>query len=234
MIPRSVDGPVTNGRRDPELTKREILDAAAEEFAQHGPRGARTDDIAERTNTSKRMIYYYFGSKDALYEAVLLETYTRIRTSEAHLRLADKEPLEALVCLIRATLDHYQKNPQLARIVAMENIVRKGRTLAEMEGVQELNRTALDTLSDVLRRGREARVFRTDDGAPSALDVHQILSALVLNRVEHQATFRVAFGRDMLGRQDSPHVRQLIEDTVLRLVLVEPTVVGNHAATSAG
>lgn len=234
MIPHTVDGRVRNGRRDPELTKREILDAAAEEFARHGPRGARTDDIAERTNSTKRMIYYYFGSKDALYEAVLRETYTRIRASEVHLGLADKEPLEALVCLIRATLDHYEQNPQLARIVAMENIVRQGRTLAEMDGVQELNRTALDTLTDVLRRGREAGVFRTDDRAPGALDVHQVLSALVLNRVEHQATFRVAFGRDMLGREDSPHVRELIENTVLRLVLADPTTVGGRAAPSAG
>jgi AcrR family transcriptional regulator len=234
MIPHPNDGPVRNGRRDPELTQREILDAAAEEFARHGPRGARTDDIAERTNSSKRMIYYYFGSKDALYEAVLRETYVRIRTSEAHLGLSEKEPVEALVCLIRATLDHYERNPQLARIVAMENIVRQGHTLAEMDGVQELNRTALDTLTDVLRRGREAGVFRTDDDAPGALDVHQVLSALVLNRVEHQGTFRVAFGRDMLGEQDSPHVRRLIENTVLRLVLADPESVGRSEATTAG
>jgi AcrR family transcriptional regulator len=233
MIQDTNDAAGRNGRRDPELTKREILDAAAEEFAQHGPRGARTDDIAERTNTSKRMIYYYFGSKDALYEAVLRETYVRIRTSEVHLGLAVKEPVEALVALIRATLDHYERNPQLARIVAMENIVRQGRTLAEMDGVQELNRTALDTLTDVLRRGREAGVFRTDDCAPAAIDVHEVLSALVLNRVEHQATFRVAFGRDMLGREDSPTVRKLIENTVLRLVLADPAAVGTCDAAKA-
>lgn len=222
MSPRPVAEPLRNGRRDPELTQREILDAAAEEFAQHGPRGARTDDIAERTNTSKRMIYYYFGSKAALYEAVLREIYVRIRSLESQLGLADKEPLEALVCLIRATLDHYQNNPQLARIVAMENSVRQGRTLAEMDGMQELNRTALVTLTDVLRRGREAGIFRSDDSAPDALDVHQVLSALALYRVEHQATFRVVFGRDMLGTQDSPHVRDLIEETILRLVLTDP------------
>ena len=180
------------------------------------------------------MIYYYFGSKDALYEAVLRETYVRIRTSETHLGLAEMEPVEALVRLIRTTLDHYEQNPQLARIVAMENIVRKGSTLAEMDGVQELNRTALDTLTDVLQRGRDAGVFRTDGCAPGALDVHQVLSALVLNRVEHQATIRVAFGRDMLGREDSPHVRELIENTVLRLVLADPAAVGTCEATESG
>jgi AcrR family transcriptional regulator len=233
MTPRSVDSRARNSRRDPETTKREILDAATEEFARHGPRGARTDDIAERTNTTKRMIYYYFGSKDALYACVLRETYTRVRALETHLGLADQEPLDALRALIRATLDHYEKNPHLARIVTMENLVRQGRTLAEMEGIQELNRSALYTLTDVLRRGREAGIFRSDPRAPDALDVHQILSAMALNRVEHRATFRIAFGRDLLGQKDGAHVRELIESTVLRLVLADPTRVDDAATRTA-
>jgi len=58
---------------------------------------------------------------------------------------------------------------------------------------------------------------------PTALDVHEVLSALVLNRAEHRWTFRAMFGRDMLGEADSPRVRELIEDTVLRLVMTNPS-----------
>lgn len=222
MKPRAADGRVTNSRRDPELTQREILDAAALEFARHGPYGARTEDIAARTNTSKRMIYYYFESKEALYATVLQENYKRIRSLETELHLDQYEPMEALRVLIRSTLDHYEKYPQLAQIVALENLVMQGVTMERLDGMKDVNRSAPENLAAVLRRGQEAGVFRAGPDAPDALDVHQVLSALTLNRVEHRATFRAAFGRDMLGDRDSVHVRRLIEDTVLRLVQADP------------
>ncbi len=224
MTPRLESERANNPRRNPELTKREILDAAAAEFSLHGAEGARTDAIAERTNTSKRMIYYYFGSKHALYAAVLRENYVRIRSLETHLGLEDQEPVQALLLLVRATLDHYEHNPQLARIVALENLVKQGRTAEQLQGLKELNATAPDTVAGILRRGQESGVFRSGPDAPSALDVHQVLSALTLNRTEHQATFRAAFGRDMLGEIDGPHVRRLIEQAVLRLVLSDTAI----------
>ena len=100
MEERAVDGRVWNSRRDPHLTQREILDAAAKEFAEHGLDGARMDDIARGTNTSKRMIYYYFGSKENLYKAVLHENYLRIRSLETRLKLAELEPVDALKTLV--------------------------------------------------------------------------------------------------------------------------------------
>ena len=66
--------------RDPEVSMQDILNIATEEFATNGLSGARVDQIAERTRTSKRMIYYYFGSKEALYLAVLERSYRKIRT----------------------------------------------------------------------------------------------------------------------------------------------------------
>ena len=211
--------PGRNPRRDPELTRREILDAATVEFARHGPVGARADDIARRTNTSKRMIFYYFGSKEGLYKAVLRENYARIRSLETHLGLDHLEPEEALRALVRATLQHYERYPDMARIVALENLIMHGHVAEQVGDMAEINRSAPAMIESILERGRESGVFRTDPDAPSALDVHEVLSALVLNRISNQMTFRAAFGRDMLGKKDSPHIRALIEDTVLRLVL---------------
>ena len=54
---------------DPERTMADILEVATREFAEKGLAGARIDEIAEATRTSKRMIYYYFGSKEGLYIA---------------------------------------------------------------------------------------------------------------------------------------------------------------------
>jgi len=218
----AADRRTRNSRRDPELTRREILEAAIQEFAAHGPRGARTEDIACRTNTSKRMIFYYFGSKDGLYRAVLEENYRRIRALESSLRLDHLEPAAALRELIRASLGHYERNPDLARIVAMENLIMHGGVAAQIGEFSAMNASAVETIAEVLERGRRLGIFQEGPSSPSALDVHQVLSALVLNRIEHQWTFSLAFGRDMLG-DDCAHVRSLIEETVMRLVSGSPS-----------
>ena len=72
---------------DPDRTKANIIEIATHEFSEKGLSGARIDEIAERTRTSKRMIYYYFESKEGLYRAVLEDSYRRIRTIEASLDL---------------------------------------------------------------------------------------------------------------------------------------------------
>jgi AcrR family transcriptional regulator len=71
-------------RNDPERTKGDILAVATKEFADHGLSGARVDAIAARTRTTKRAIYYYFGSKEALYIAVLEKAYGDIRSVQGN------------------------------------------------------------------------------------------------------------------------------------------------------
>src|SRR5258705_5483161 len=85
---------------DPEETKRNILEVATQEFSSMGLTGARVDAIAERTNTTKRMLYYYFGSKEGLYEAVLEKVYGDIRTLEQDLNIGELDPREGLQKLV--------------------------------------------------------------------------------------------------------------------------------------
>ena len=79
-------------RRDPDATRANIIEVATREFAENGLDGARVDEIAEKTRTSKRMIYYYFESKEGLYKAVLENVYREIRTREADLGLEKLPP----------------------------------------------------------------------------------------------------------------------------------------------
>ncbi len=72
-----------NRLSEAEQTRLNILQVAASEFAEKGLAGARVDEIAEKINSSKRMIYYYFGGKEQLYGAVLEQAYAQIRTREA-------------------------------------------------------------------------------------------------------------------------------------------------------
>ena len=78
---------------DPVRTMSEIMQVATAEFAAKGLTGARIDEIAATTRTSKRMIYYYFGSKEGLYVAVLEESYRRMRQIESEQHLEDLEQI---------------------------------------------------------------------------------------------------------------------------------------------
>src|SRR5262245_53498490 len=109
-------------KNDPEQTREDILVVATDEFATHGLAGARVDAIAEKTRTSKRMIYYDCGSKEGLYLAVLEQAYRKIRSLEADLHLSNLEPEEALRTLIASTFDHDEANKDFVRLVSIENI----------------------------------------------------------------------------------------------------------------
>src|SRR3982751_461753 len=97
--------------RDAERTREVILRAAMGEFAAKGLGGARIDAIAERAGINKRLMYYYFGSKDDLFLAVLELTYADIREAEKALRLENLEPATAIRRLVEFTWDYYLANP---------------------------------------------------------------------------------------------------------------------------
>ena len=127
---------------DPEGTKRNIVEVATREFASKGYSGARVDAIAERTRTSKRMIYYYFGGKEGLYLAVLEEAYGSIRRIEATLDLEHLPPEEALRTLVAFTFDYQNAHPEFMRLVMNENIM-DGVHMARSRTIGRLN-TARD------------------------------------------------------------------------------------------
>src|SRR5450830_167486 len=122
---------------DPARTMAGILEVATAEFASKGLSGARIDEIAAATRTSKRMIYYYFGSKEGLYIAVLEDAYRRMRSIEAELHLEDLAPEDALRRLVEFTFDHHHNNQYFVRLVMNENMER-GAYLAQSKSIQQL------------------------------------------------------------------------------------------------
>src|SRR5664279_2389076 len=107
--------------RDPERTKLEILAVATDEFARLGFAGARVDEIADRTRTTKRMIYYYFGSKEGLYTTALERAYAELRAADSELDLAGLDPQAALRKIVRSTYDYHVSHPSFVRLVSVEN-----------------------------------------------------------------------------------------------------------------
>ena len=149
----------TNGARDPERTRKRILDAAKDEFARHGLGGARVDRIAERSGANKRMLYYYFESKEKLFLAALEESYAHIRSAEKGLDLEHSDPREALRRLVDFTWRYFVDNPEFMVLLNSENL-HKGRHVRRSKRVQDMHSPLVETLRDILRRGEKAGLFR--------------------------------------------------------------------------
>lgn len=197
--------------RDADRTRENILEVATREFADHGYSGARIDKIAEQTQCTKRMIYYYFGSKEQLWIAVLERAYSGIRETEQDLDVEGLDPTAAIRRLAELTYDHHTAHPDFLRLVSVENIHR-GEHIAKSTAVASSNRPVIELLERILARGRETGVFRT---GVDALDVHMMISAYCVFPVANAYTFGVLFGRDLRDPARHAHQRQLLGDMLV-------------------
>ncbi|WP_105383998.1 TetR family transcriptional regulator [Neorhizobium alkalisoli] len=198
-------------KNDPQRTQEDILEVATEEFSTHGLAGGRVDAIAEKTRTSKRMIYYYFGSKEGLYLAVLERAYRKIRTLEADLQLSNLPPEQALRTLISTTFEHDETNPDFVRLVSIENIHHAAHMLRS-DAIRDLNVSIIETIASVLDRGIAGGVF-TRRADP--IDVHMLISAFCFFRVSNRYTFGTIFRRDLSEPETLQRHKGMIADAVI-------------------
>ena len=201
-------------KNDPEQTRRDIIAVATKEFARLGLSGARIDHIAAQTKSSKRMIYYYFGSKEGLYITVLEEAYRNLRQIESGLRIEGLSAEEALRELVGFTFDHHVAHSDYVRLIAIENI-HEGKHLAKSQTIQELNVPAIDAARRVLELGEREGVFRA---GIDPLDLHMSISALCFHNVSNRHTFSIIFKRDMTSPAALRARRAIVVDTIVAAV----------------
>ncbi len=215
--------------QDPEGVKREILAVARAEFVEKGLSGARVDEIAARTSTAKRMIYYYFKDKEGLYLAVLEEAYSRIRALERTLDLAALPPVAALTALTGFTFDYHADNTDFVRLVMTENI-HHARHLKVLSKIGEINLSAIQMIADVYARGVLSGDFRS---GVDPLDIHLTISALSFYNVSNRATIEQVFGHDMGAPAARQRRRASVIEAVLRFVKADQ-MSGSISAMTAG
>ncbi|MBY4895835.1 TetR/AcrR family transcriptional regulator [Cupriavidus sp. AU9028] len=205
-------------KRDPEGTRRRILDAATEEFAKGGLAGARVDQIARRAETNERMLYYYYGSKEGLFLAVLERQYARFRADEARLQISDEDPTVAVRTLARFVWDWYYEHPDFIRLVNSENL-HEARHLKKSSQLHQLVNPVVDVLAEILRRGQRKGVFR--DG----IDVSQLyltISALGYYVLSNRYTISAVLGRDVASQEEHERLAQLHGDMLLSYLTCPP------------
>jgi len=210
--PRSVLKTPASASRDADSTRADILAAATEEFARKGLSGSRVDEIAERTHTVKRMIYYYFGSKEGLYRAVLARCYDHIRMIESGLDLKAVPANEALRQLVRTTFDYHNKHPDFVRLVMNENI-HHGDHIGHLPDIKSRNRTVIAMLRDLIARGVEDGTFRKD---LDPVELHMSISALCFYNVSNRYTFSRIFDKDMTSAKAVTARREIVVDMIER------------------
>jgi len=197
---------------DAERTRLDIIANARAEFVEKGLDGASVNDIAARTRTTKPMIYYYFGSKEKLYAAVMEEAYGGMRAVEQSLRLEHLEPMEAVRRLVEVTFDYHADNPDFVRLIAIENI-HLARHIAAAPSIARRNAAVIDIIRTLLERGERAGVFRK---GVDPVDLHLLISSFCFYRVSNRHTWSAIFGRDVETATHTAAQRRMIVEAVER------------------
>lgn len=199
-------------KRDPKGVRRNILRVSSKEFAEYGLSGARVNEIAALTKTSKRMIYYYYGDKEGLYTACLEAAYSHVRAGEEKLDLGGLEPDKALEKLVGFTFDHHRKNPDFIRLVMIENI-HKATFLKGSEIIRSVNAAAIKNLTDIIIRGQNSGVFH-DELDP--VELHWQISALSFFNVSNKPTFSALFDSELYSDEG----QRTLRDHAVKMILL--------------
>lgn len=207
----------SESQRDAKRSQGVILAAARDEFAEHGLGGARMDRIAERAKLNKRLIYYYFTSKDDLFLAVLEGTYADIRAAEMQLHLTDLAPAQAIRRLTEFTWDYYLQHPEFITLLNTANL-HQARHLTKSERVREMNSPLIQTLGEILERGRIGGVFR---GGIDPMQLYISIAGLAYFYLSNNYTLSAIFGCNLMTAKAHSERLSHMCDVILGYVLMD-------------
>jgi TetR/AcrR family transcriptional regulator len=171
--------------RNPDRTRRRLLQAAIRLFAQQGFHAVSVDEIVGAARVNKRMVYHYFGSKDALFQAALAEVYQRIETVEFVAVERGRSPREKLARLLESYFEFLDAEPEFTRLLQWENL-EQGRHLARAK--QRLSKNPfLARFRSIVEAGVQSGEFRAD------LDVtHLMIHFIGLCSIYHANRFSLS------------------------------------------
>jgi TetR/AcrR family transcriptional regulator len=170
-------------RRQPDASRKSILQAALVEFAQEGLAGARVDAIAEAAGVNKALLYYYFRDKESLYGAVLDLFFERLL--DRVMTVCDRPGTagERFLSYAKAHFDSIAESPYYAHIFMSELMsASRGRSnyldRVFSQYIQPIGVRIVGLLQEGIDSG-EFRAVQATQFAPSAMGsiVHYFLTA---------------------------------------------------------
>jgi TetR/AcrR family transcriptional regulator, upper aerobic nicotinate degradation pathway regulator len=197
-----------------QTTRENILKAAIKVFARDGFSGGRIEKISRTAKSYDRMIYYYFGSKEGLFIAVIEEIYRRFNEAESELELDLEHPVEALRSLIRFIWAYYNRHPEFITLLNSENLHR-GRHISKTRRAGEYSSPAISVLDRVLQSGAQRGVFRRE---LRARDIYLLIASLGYFYLSNRYTLSAFLGENLESPQSLAYWEAFILDSVVRVV----------------
>ena len=197
-----------------QATREAILRAATKVFARYGYDGGSVEKISKAAKSFDRMIYYYFGSKEGLFIAVLEGIYRRMDEAEAAIALDAARPVEALTDVIRFVLGYYRANPEFVTLLNTENL-HKGRHIAKSLRAREYSSHAIAIIRQLLDSGVAQGLFRP---GLAARDVYLLIAATGYFYTSNRHTLTAFLGEPLETPEAVAHWEDFVIETVLRTV----------------
>jgi TetR/AcrR family transcriptional regulator, upper aerobic nicotinate degradation pathway regulator len=195
-------------------TRDKILCAATKVFARYGYEGGSVEKISIAAKSVDRMIYYYFGSKEGLFIAVLESMYDKMNQAELKLKLDTAQPVESIKAVIRFVLAYYKKNPEFITLLNIENLHR-GKHIGKSQRAREFSSPAIAVIGEILQSGVRQRLFRSD---VAARDVYLLIAATAYFYISNRYTLTAFLGDDVKNPAAVEHWQEFIVSTVLKAV----------------
>ena len=208
-------------------TRRAILRAATKVFAKYGYDGGSVEKISKLAKSYDRMIYYYFGSKEGLFIAVLEGIYRSMDEAESAIALDAAQPVATLTAVIRFMHGYYRKNPEFVTLLNTENL-HKGRHIAKSMRAGEYSSHAIAVIREVLASGVAQGLFRVD---VAAREVYLLIASTGYFYMSNRHTLTTFLGEPLETPEAVARWEAFVIDTVLRSVSIERPVAVAAAET---
>ena len=176
-----------------------ILRAAVRVFAAEGYEATRVGDIASEAGVAYGLVYHYFGSKEAVLEAVFREQWGRLLAAVALAAETGEDAGEQLELVVKIVLRSWRDDPDLVRLLVRE-ITRSPHIQDELDEIGQ----AFATLQRVIERGQQDGTFRRDLDPQIAAwmlygALEEVLTGWVLGQLPDDAEAVAAAEREVIG-----------------------------------
>jgi TetR/AcrR family transcriptional regulator, fatty acid metabolism regulator protein len=176
---------------------RRILDAAVRVFAAQGYEATRVGDVAREAGVAYGLVYHYYGSKDAVLEAVFREAWGRLLAAVALAEQTGGDAAEQLGLVVKIVLRAWRDDPDLVRLLVRE-ITRNPHIQDELDEIGQ----AFASLERMVRRGQADGTFRTDVDPQLAAwmlygALEEVLTGWVLGQLPDDAAAVTAAEREL-------------------------------------
>ena len=207
----------TLGRRQSRRaeTRGAILAAAARIFAEAGLAGARTEAIAAAAGVNKALLYYYFDSKERLYEAVVEDHFSEFNRQALELLASPGSPRAILLEYVKLHFDFIRARHRCASLY-QQLMIAGGKRLDHL--VRKYFEPRTEAFGKLLDRGMRTGEFRTSDRKHAAISV----VALIVFYFSAARVVQLLSREDPFSEANLNHRRQEVLDFIRFGLFSEP------------